>query len=106
MGRERLMDKVYESAVTAVADIPSGSTIVVGGFGLSGIRSVLITGSIGRFRRCLCRPSTSRARVCSRPHGPRCLGFFQRGNLLSANAAIRQYLVWTIGPGGTLRGPI
>lgn len=44
MGRERLMDKVYESAVTAVADIPSGSTIVVGGCGLSGIRSVLING--------------------------------------------------------------
>ncbi|MDO9454468.1 CoA transferase subunit A [Nocardioides sp.] len=36
------MDKTVESAAEAVADIASGSTIAVGGFGLSGIPSVLI----------------------------------------------------------------
>ncbi|MCW2855900.1 MAG: CoA transferase subunit [Marmoricola sp.] len=36
------MDKVVESAATAVADIPSGATLAVGGFGLCGIPSVLI----------------------------------------------------------------
>ena len=36
------MDKVVSSAAIAVADIPSGVTIAVGGFGLSGIPSVLI----------------------------------------------------------------
>ena len=36
------MDKVVASAAQAVADIPSGSTIAVGGFGLCGIPSVLI----------------------------------------------------------------
>jgi 3-oxoacid CoA-transferase subunit A len=36
------MDKVVASAEEAVADIASGSTIAVGGFGLSGIPSVLI----------------------------------------------------------------
>ena len=36
------MDKVVSSAAEAVADIASGSTIAVGGFGLSGIPSVLI----------------------------------------------------------------
>lgn len=36
------MDKVCQSAACAVADIPSGATIAVGGFGLSGIPSVLI----------------------------------------------------------------
>jgi 3-oxoacid CoA-transferase subunit A len=37
------MDKVVASAAVAVADIPSGSTLAVGGFGLCGIPSVLIT---------------------------------------------------------------
>ena len=36
------MDKVVASAAEAVADIPSGATIAVGGFGLCGIPSVLI----------------------------------------------------------------
>ena len=36
------MDKVVTSAAEAVADIASGSTIAVGGFGLCGIPSVLI----------------------------------------------------------------
>ena len=36
------MDKVVSSAAEAVADIPSGATLSVGGFGLCGIPSVLI----------------------------------------------------------------
>ena len=36
------MDKVYSSAAEAVADIPNGATLTVGGFGLCGIPSVLI----------------------------------------------------------------
>lgn len=36
------MDKVVESAAVAVADIPDGATLSVGGFGLCGIPSVLI----------------------------------------------------------------
>ena len=36
------MDKVVASAAEAVADIASGSTLAVGGFGLCGIPSVLI----------------------------------------------------------------
>jgi 3-oxoacid CoA-transferase subunit A len=36
------MDKTYKSAADAVADIPSGSTIAVGGFGLVGVPIVLI----------------------------------------------------------------
>jgi len=36
------MDKVVDNASDAVADIPSGATLVVGGFGLCGIPSVLI----------------------------------------------------------------
>ena len=36
------MDKVVASAADAVADIPDGSTLAVGGFGLCGIPSVLI----------------------------------------------------------------
>ena len=36
------MDKVTNSAAEAVADIPDGATLAVGGFGLSGIPSVLI----------------------------------------------------------------
>ncbi|MFK0173367.1 CoA transferase subunit A [Streptomyces sp. NPDC090306] len=36
------MDKVFGSAAEAVIDIPSGSTIAVGGFGLCGIPSVLV----------------------------------------------------------------
>jgi 3-oxoacid CoA-transferase subunit A len=36
------MDKTCSSAVEAVADIPSGASIAVGGFGLSGIPAVLI----------------------------------------------------------------
>ena len=36
------MDKVYPSAAAAVADIPSGASLAVGGFGLCGIPAVLI----------------------------------------------------------------
>ena len=36
------MDKVVTSAAAAVADIPDGATLAVGGFGLCGIPSVLI----------------------------------------------------------------
>jgi 3-oxoacid CoA-transferase subunit A len=36
------MDKTIDSAATAVARIPSGATLAVGGFGLCGIPSVLI----------------------------------------------------------------
>ena len=36
------MDKVVSSAAEAVADIPDGATVAVGGFGLCGIPSVLI----------------------------------------------------------------
>jgi 3-oxoacid CoA-transferase subunit A len=36
------MDKVVASAVDAVADIPAGASLAVGGFGLCGIPSVLI----------------------------------------------------------------
>ena len=36
------MDKVVESAALAVADVPDGASIAVGGFGLCGIPSVLI----------------------------------------------------------------
>ena len=36
------MDKVVESAAVAVADVPDGASIAVGGFGLCGIPSVLI----------------------------------------------------------------
>jgi len=38
----RGMDKVVGSAAEAVADVPNGATIAVGGFGLCGIPSVLI----------------------------------------------------------------
>jgi 3-oxoacid CoA-transferase subunit A len=37
-----IMDKVVSSAADAVADVASGSTLAVGGFGLCGIPSVLI----------------------------------------------------------------
>jgi len=40
--KERFMDKVVNSAREAVADIPDGSSLAVGGFGLCGIPSVLI----------------------------------------------------------------
>jgi 3-oxoacid CoA-transferase subunit A len=36
------MDKVVADPATAVADVPSGATLAVGGFGLCGIPSVLI----------------------------------------------------------------
>ncbi len=36
------MDKVVSSAAQAVADVVSGSSLAVGGFGLCGIPSVLI----------------------------------------------------------------
>ncbi len=41
------MDKVVTSAADAVADIPDGATLAVGGFGLCGIPSVLIDAILG-----------------------------------------------------------
>ena len=37
------MDKTWPSAAAAVADIASGSSLAVGGFGLNGIPSALIS---------------------------------------------------------------
>ncbi|KQY01305.1 succinyl-CoA--3-ketoacid-CoA transferase [Mycobacterium sp. Root135] len=37
-----MSSKVYDGAATAVADIPTGATLAVGGFGLCGIPDVLI----------------------------------------------------------------
>src|SRR6185437_5117332 len=42
LGYRLIMDKVVASAADAVADIPEGATLAVGGFGLCGIPSVLI----------------------------------------------------------------
>jgi 3-oxoacid CoA-transferase A subunit len=42
------MDKTYASAADAVADIPSGSTLAVGGFGLVGVPIVLIRALLDR----------------------------------------------------------
>src|SRR5215831_11678802 len=42
------MNKVVESADAAVADIPSGSTIMLGGFGLCGIPENLIAALVRR----------------------------------------------------------
>jgi 3-oxoacid CoA-transferase subunit A len=42
------MDKVVPSAQDAVADIPDGATLAVGGFGLCGIPSVLIRALLDR----------------------------------------------------------
>ncbi|MFF3876561.1 CoA-transferase, partial [Streptomyces sp. NPDC001978] len=36
------MDKVVASALEAVADVPEGASLAVGGFGLSGVPNVLI----------------------------------------------------------------
>ncbi|WP_460437038.1 CoA-transferase, partial [Angustibacter speluncae] len=36
------MDKVIASAAEAVADVPDGASLAVGGFGLCGIPSTLI----------------------------------------------------------------
>ncbi|MCW2674899.1 MAG: succinyl-CoA--3-ketoacid-CoA transferase, partial [Frankiales bacterium] len=38
------MDKVVGSVAEAVSDIPSGSSLAVGGFGLCGIPQALIEG--------------------------------------------------------------
>jgi 3-oxoacid CoA-transferase A subunit len=42
------MDKVVASAAEAVADIPDGASIAVGGFGVSGIPAVLIDAIVDR----------------------------------------------------------
>ena len=44
------MDKVSASAADAVADIPDGATLAVGGFGLCGIPSVLIEALLAALR--------------------------------------------------------
>ncbi|MBI0380797.1 CoA transferase subunit A [Streptomyces albiflaviniger] len=51
------MDKVVDSAADAVADIPGGATLAVGGFGLCGIPSTLIAA--------LARTETAGLRVVS-----------------------------------------
>lgn len=38
-----MIDKTYSSAAAAVADIPDGASLAVGGFGLSGNPIALIT---------------------------------------------------------------
>jgi 3-oxoacid CoA-transferase subunit A len=55
------MDKVVSSAAEAVADIPDGATLSVGGFGLCGIPSVLI--------RALLEAGTSELEVVSNNAG-------------------------------------
>jgi 3-oxoacid CoA-transferase subunit A len=42
------LNKVFPSAATAVADIPDGATLMVGGFGLSGIPENLIAALVER----------------------------------------------------------
>ena len=42
-----MTSKVYESVTSAVADITSGATLAVGGFGLCGIPEALIRYSVG-----------------------------------------------------------
>ncbi|GGV82318.1 succinyl-CoA--3-ketoacid-CoA transferase [Streptomyces griseoloalbus] len=42
------MDKVVASAAEAVADVPDGASLAVGGFGLSGVPDVLIRALYGR----------------------------------------------------------
>jgi 3-oxoacid CoA-transferase subunit A len=42
------MDKTYASAAEAVADIPAGASLAVGGFGLSGVPIVLIRALLAR----------------------------------------------------------
>ena len=42
------MDKTYASAAEAVADIPDGASLAVGGFGLSGVPIVLIRALLAR----------------------------------------------------------
>ena len=43
-----MIDKVVSSADAAVADIPEGATLVVGGFGLCGIPENLIAALVRR----------------------------------------------------------
>jgi 3-oxoacid CoA-transferase subunit A len=45
------LNKVFESAAAAVADIPSGSTLMLGGFGLCGIPENLIAALVDEHRR-------------------------------------------------------
>jgi 3-oxoacid CoA-transferase subunit A len=45
------VNKVFESAEAAVADIPSGATIMIGGFGLCGIPENLIAALVGEHAR-------------------------------------------------------
>ena len=45
------MDKTYASAAEAVADIPDGASLAVGGFGLSGVPIVLIRALLERGTR-------------------------------------------------------
>ncbi|HKR26419.1 MAG TPA: CoA-transferase, partial [Acidobacteriaceae bacterium] len=45
------MNKVFPSAEAAVADIPSGATIMLGGFGLCGIPENLIAALVAEHER-------------------------------------------------------
>ena len=42
------MDKTFASAAEAVADIPEGASLAVGGFGLSGVPIVTIRALLAR----------------------------------------------------------
>ena len=50
---ERSMNKVYSDADAAVADLPDGATIMVGGFGLCGIPENLIAALLHKRVECL-----------------------------------------------------
>jgi 3-oxoacid CoA-transferase subunit A len=49
--RRLVLNKVFESAEAAVADIPSGATIMIGGFGLCGIPENLIAALVAEHAR-------------------------------------------------------
>ena len=52
-----MMDKTYESAAEAVADIWDGASLAVGGFGLCGNPMALIEAILWRRARRTCRSS-------------------------------------------------
>jgi acyl CoA:acetate/3-ketoacid CoA transferase alpha subunit len=79
------VDKTYPSAAAAVADIPSGATIAVGGFGLVGVPIVLI--------RALLERGTDRLEVVSNNCG---LDGWGLGQLLAAGR-IRRIIASYIG---------
>ena len=79
------MDKTYASAADAVADIPDGASLAVGGFGLSGVPIVLIRALLAR--------GTSKLEIVSNNCGVDGWGL---GELLSAGR-IRKVIASYIG---------